>query len=223
MNNGVSMLLGIIFGAAAGAGITYAVLNKRHEKEMNEFVEEIRKEYAEQMDLIVKNIHKDDPGTIRKRNNQKKEEQLTDEELRKREHEEIQYFKEYIKKYDTKTKDEPEDVEVFDEPDGPGPDPNDPDALYPITESELIRYIEEGHDPEDLLLSADGELHNMNYTPFDSPYIFDGIDIESMFGKYNPDPSYAYFRDPVFKINYRVIKSLKTDDEMEKLARKGTE
>lgn len=215
MNNGVSFIIGSVIGALTGAGITYVILNKRHEKELNEFLTKVRKEYEEQMDTIVRNVHKDGPDVIRK----EREEKLGE-------------IRSFLDEYKSRSLD-PEDAELDDnlsyetwvEPEAPGPDPDDPDALYPITESELIEFIENGEDPEELLYSADGDLFmSRDFSEYDSPYIFDGVDIEGCFGKFNPDPSVALFRDPVSKINYRILKSLKTNEDMyECAAQEGLE
>lgn len=214
MNNGISFLIGGVVGAALGCGITTYILNKRHEKDMNDFLTKIRKDYEQQMDIIVKNIHKEDPGEIR-RKREETEKEHADRMDRYRSHSE-----------------DPEDIveapeyETWVEPEAPGPDENDPDALYPITEREMVEFVENGGDPEELLLSADGDLFmSRDFTEFDSPYIFDGVDIEGCFGKYNPDPNTAYFRDPVSQICYRILKSMKTDEDMEndRLAQEGIE
>lgn len=221
MNNGVTFLIGLSLGAIAGSGITAMILNKRHENDMNEFLTKVRRDYEEQMDSIVKNIHKEDPSEIRRKR----------EELDAAEKKAMKEARDFLDKYRSHSADpeDPEDgsmFETWEEPEAPGPDENDPDALYPITESEMVAFVENGGDPEELLLSADGDLFmSRDFTEFDSPYIFDGVDIEGCFGKYNPDPNAAYFRDPVSNIYYRILKSMKNDEDMEecRLAQEGNE
>ena len=214
MNNGVAMLLGVVLGAATGAGITYVVMNKRQEREMNEFIGKVRADFAKEREAILNDLHKEEPGISKRREDERNRNagrRMVQDLIRK-------------KGYAMNEPLEPEEPETVVAPDnGPGPDPEDPDALYPISESELRNYIEAGEDPEDLLLSADGELHFMDFRPYDSPYIFDGIDIKGLFGKYTGDDGVVYFRDPVSNISYRVYKSLKDQEEMEELAQKGIE
>lgn len=225
MNNAVSFLIGGVIGAIAGTSITYAVMNKKCAKQCDELLNKVRADYKNQWDNVIADLHKDDPSTMRKKRESGEDTEIPPEQTEK----ELAYLRGYYNAY-TSMKKDPEnpvisnDIEKFVEPDGPGPDPEDPDALYPITETEMREFIENGEDPEDLLLSADGDLFmSRDFSEYDSPYIFDGIDIEGVFGKYNADPSCAYFRDPVSKINYRILKSAKTDEEMYELAQKGNE
>lgn len=230
MNNGISLAIGFVLGAVAGAGATYVVMNKRHEQEMNDFVNDVRVSFSKERDNIIMDLNKEAPGTRRKRREQAEREEQARKELA-----ESQRIMNKIidrEEYVDDDEDEDEEYDGYDEdpdvysafdgvheaPDhGPGPDPEDPDALYPISERELSEYIDNGEDPEDLLLSAEGELHFPDFRPYDSPYIFDGIDIKSLFGKYTGDDGVAYFRDPVSNISYRVYKSLKSEDEMYQL------
>lgn len=228
MNNGISLAIGFVLGAVASAGATYVVMNKRHEKEMNDFVNDVRVSFSKERDNIIMDLNKEAPGTRRKRREQAEKEERARKELAESQKimNRIIDREEYVEdddedeEYDGYNED-PDDYGFDDDNEvpvhGPGPDPEDPDALYPITETELRDYIEKGEDPEDLLLSAEGELHFMDFRPYDSPYIFDGIDINSLFGKYTGDDGVAYFRDPVSNISYRVYKSLKSEDEMYEL------
>ena len=223
MNHGISFLIGAVLGAMTGVGVTYYVMNKRAENDMNELVNKVRSDYEKEMDAIVKDLHKEGPGASKKESSGSN---ISPEQRR----EEMEFLRSWYEgrqeEKAAKKKEEEENVEIahFEEPEhGPGQDPDDPDAVYPITETELNKFIDKYGDPEDLLYSADGELHFNDFREFDSPYVFDGVDIEGTFGKYNADPSIALFFDPVSKISYRIWKSLKTDEEMEELAQEGIE